>query len=115
MALAGLWERGGRGGREALSFAIIAKRSNELCAELHDRMPVIIGPRKLPAWLGEKAADPVPPKAMLAPYRSDEMTYWLVSTRVGNVKNNDPNLNQPIATVDRDQSALSVDRAAVSG
>jgi len=34
---------------------------------------------------------------MLAPYPSEEMTCWPVSTRVGNVKNNDPTLIEPIA------------------
>jgi putative SOS response-associated peptidase YedK len=35
-------------------------------------------------------------KASLAPYLSDEMICWPVSPRVGNVKNNDPNLIEPI-------------------
>jgi putative SOS response-associated peptidase YedK len=35
-------------------------------------------------------------KAMLAPYPSDEMIAWPVSPRVGNVKNNDPSLIEPI-------------------
>jgi putative SOS response-associated peptidase YedK len=29
------------------SFAIITTQANELCAELHDRMPVILGPQRL--------------------------------------------------------------------
>ena len=29
--------------------------------------------------------------------RADEMTCWPVSTRVGNVNNNDPSLIEPIA------------------
>jgi putative SOS response-associated peptidase YedK len=33
---------------------------------------------------------------MLVPYPSDEMISWPVNTRVGNVKNNDPNLIEPI-------------------
>ena len=35
-------------------------------------------------------------KAMLAPYPSDGMICWPVSTRVGNVKNNDPSLIEPV-------------------
>jgi hypothetical protein len=34
---------------------------------------------------------------MPAPYPSEQMTCWPVSTRVGNVKNNDPSLIGPIA------------------
>ena len=35
-------------------------------------------------------------KAMLAPYPSEDMISWPVSPRVGNVKNNDPSLIEPI-------------------
>jgi len=35
---------------------------------------------------------------MLAPYPSEGMTCWPVSARVGNVKNNDPSLIEPIST-----------------
>jgi len=40
-------------------------------------------------------------EALLAPYPSEEMTCWPVSTRVGNVKNSDPSLIEPIAVTDR--------------
>jgi putative SOS response-associated peptidase YedK len=36
-------------------------------------------------------------KALLSPYPSEEMICWPVSARVGNVKNNDPSLIEPIA------------------
>ena len=35
-------------------------------------------------------------KALLAPYPSEKMIAWPVSLRVGNVKNNDPSLIEPI-------------------
>jgi hypothetical protein len=38
-------------------------------------------------------------KALLAPYPSEDMICWPVSARVGNVKNNDPSLIEPIAGV----------------
>ena len=50
-----------------------------------------------PAWLGEEPADPRQLKALLAPYPSAAMTCWPVSPRVGNVKNNDASLIEPIA------------------
>jgi len=34
---------------------------------------------------------------MLAPYPWEEMTCWPVTTHVGNVKNNDPALVEPIS------------------
>jgi putative SOS response-associated peptidase YedK len=38
-------------------------------------------------------------KSLLAPYPAEEMICWPVSPRVGNVKNNDPSLIEPIAAV----------------
>jgi putative SOS response-associated peptidase YedK len=60
-------------------------------------MPVVLGSEAWPAWLGEEQADPRQLKALLAPYSSKAMTCWPVSARVGNVKNNDPSLIEPLA------------------
>ena len=60
-------------------------------------MPVILKPQAWPAWLGEQPATERDLKAMLAPYPSEDMISWPISTRVGNVKNNDPTLIEPIA------------------
>ena len=58
-------------------------------------MPVVLSPETWPAWLGEEPVDQL--KALLAPYPSAEMRCWPVSPRVGNVKNNDPSLIEPLA------------------
>jgi putative SOS response-associated peptidase YedK len=50
-----------------------------------------------PQWLGEEPAGVPQLKSLLAPYPSDEMICWPVSARVGNVRNNDPSLIEPIA------------------
>jgi putative SOS response-associated peptidase YedK len=93
MALDGLWENWrSPAGEWVRSFAVITTTPNELCAELHNRMR-----ESWLAWLGEEPADARQLKAMLAPYPSERMTCWPVSTRVGNVKNNDPSLIEPIA------------------
>ena len=97
MALAGFWENWrSPAGEWVRSFAIVTTTPNDLCAELHHRMPVVLGPETWPAWLGEEPPNPSQLKAMLAPYPSDGMMYWPVSTRVGNVKNNDPSLVTPV-------------------
>jgi putative SOS response-associated peptidase YedK len=79
------------------SFAIITTTPNNLCAELHNRMPVVLKPGAWPVWLGEEPADASELKALLAPFVSEEMTCWPVNARVGNVKYNDPSLIEPIA------------------
>jgi putative SOS response-associated peptidase YedK len=97
MALAGVWENWKSPVGEWLrSFAIVTTEPNELCAELHNRMPVVLAPEAWPVWLGEEAADQTQLKSLLVPYPSDGMVAWPVSTRVGSVKNNDPSLVEPI-------------------
>jgi putative SOS response-associated peptidase YedK len=97
MALAGLWENWrSPAGEWMRSFAIVTTEPNALCAELHNRMPVVLGPQVWPAWLDEEPADAHQLKAMLALYPSEEMVAWPVSARVGNVKNNDPSLIEPV-------------------
>jgi SOS response associated peptidase (SRAP) len=59
MALAGLWENWrSPAGERVRSFAMVTTRPNALCAELHDRMPVVLAPEAWPVWLGEASADP---------------------------------------------------------
>jgi SOS response associated peptidase (SRAP) len=78
-------------------FATITTKPNELCAELHDRMPVIVAlehsrigwGRSHPAWSMSKRCS--------RQFPSEEITCWPVSPRVGNVRNNDPNLIDPTA------------------
>ena len=97
MALAGLWETWrSPAGERIRSFAIITTTPNELCADLHNRMPVVLAPEAWPVWLGEEPADVPELKALLVPYPSEDMVAWPVNTRVGNVKNNDASLVEPV-------------------
>jgi putative SOS response-associated peptidase YedK len=57
---------------------------------------VVLSRGNWPARLGEEPASVPQLKALLAPYPSEEITCWPVSMRVGNVKNNDPSLIEPI-------------------
>jgi len=83
MALSGLWEtRRSPAGERVRGFAIITTTPNELCAELHGRMPVILKPKGWPVWLGERPVDPPQLKALLAPYPAKEMVAWPVGPRI---------------------------------
>jgi putative SOS response-associated peptidase YedK len=68
-----------------------------LCAERHDRTPVVLARDIWPVWLGEELANPAQLKSLLVSYPSEELTCRSVSPRVGNVKNNYPGLIEPIA------------------
>jgi putative SOS response-associated peptidase YedK len=97
MSLAGLWETWRSPAKETIrSFTIVTTTPNELCGELHNRMPVILPPDTWSTWLGEsEPAEPSQLKSMLVPY-AGEMVAWSVSQRVGNVKNNDASSIEPI-------------------
>jgi putative SOS response-associated peptidase YedK len=97
MALAGLWENWkSPDGEWVRSFTIVTCPPNELCAQIHNRMPVILPRSVWSTWLGEEEVDsPGTLKALLAPYPAEDMTMWPVSARVGNVRNNDPSLIEP--------------------
>jgi putative SOS response-associated peptidase YedK len=98
MAMAGLWETWNSPEGECIrSFTIATTKPNALCAELHNRMPVVLQPDAWPIWLGEEPADPKDVKALLAPYPGDDMICWPVSARVGNVRNNDASLIEAIS------------------
>jgi hypothetical protein len=45
---------------------------------------------------GEEPAQKTQLKKLLGPYPAELMTLWPVDKRVGNVKNNDPSLIEPI-------------------
>jgi putative SOS response-associated peptidase YedK len=68
MAMAGLWEtwRSPEGER-IRSFTIATTKPNALCAEHHDRMPVVLKPEVWSMWLGKEPADLSHLDALLAP------------------------------------------------
>jgi putative SOS response-associated peptidase YedK len=60
---------------------------------------MLLPPSAWPTWLGEENVDrPETLKMLLAPYPADDMVMWPVDKRVGNVRNNDPALIEPVAT-----------------
>ena len=68
-------------------------------------MPVLLAPDRWAAWLGETAATEPELKGMLKPYPGSAMTFWPVDRRVGNVRNDSPDLfcaNWRIARNERD-------------
>jgi putative SOS response-associated peptidase YedK len=100
LALAGLWERWKDrvSGDTLQTFTIITTTPNDLCAPIHERMPVILPREKWAAWLGEHEADPGELRWMiLRPYSADLMRVYPVGPRVGNVRNNDADLLDEIS------------------
>jgi len=102
MTLAGLWESWRSPQGETIkSFAIITTNANNLLAPLHDRMPVVIAPDRWAEWLGERPAPQDALKDLLRPYPDGAMAFWPVDRRVGNVRNDDPDLFTALSIGDR--------------
>lgn len=75
------------------SFAIVTTEPNDLIADLHHRMAVILDPREEAEWL---QADPDAAESLLDPYPDDELRAYPVSTRVNSPGNDDPSLIDPV-------------------
>jgi len=98
MTFAGLWDLWkATDGATIKSFTIITTQANDLAATIHNRMPVILPPDCWAQWLGEIDATPDQLKAMLRPYPAERMAMWPVDRRVGNVRNDSPDLFEPIS------------------
>jgi len=91
--MAGLWEEW----RGLKTCTVITTDANELLASIHDRMPVIVDSDDWPAWLGETMAEAADVKSLLRPFPAERMTIWPVDKKVGNVKNEGPELPDHIA------------------
>ena len=100
IAFAGLWESWRDAGGDALeTFTILTTAANERLASIHDCMPVIVERKDYDRWLDahEKAA---PPADLLQPYAANQMRAWPVNDRVGNIRNNDASLLDPVEAQD---------------
>ena len=71
------------------TFATITTDANKQLVGIQDRMPVIIERENWPLWLGETEGDP---SILLRPAPENVLRVWPVDRRVGNVKNDGPEL-----------------------
>jgi putative SOS response-associated peptidase YedK len=97
-AFAGLWERWDPpGGPPVESFAIITTEPNELCAGIHNRMPVILHPEDYDAWTATgEPRDTDELRGLLVPYPAGRMEAHPVSRFVSNARNEGPQCVTPL-------------------
>ncbi|MHC4391774.1 MAG: SOS response-associated peptidase [Planctomycetota bacterium] len=81
-----------------LSFAILTTGPNELTADIHDRMPVILDPDARAVWLDAGVTEAASLRPLLASYPADRMRREAVSLRVNSVRNDDPSVIEPAPT-----------------
>ena len=95
-AFAGIWERARPGGEEVLSCSIITTSPNELCSQVHDRMPVILPPGLYGAWMDPEEQDAENLLEMLQPYDPAMMRAYPVSQDVNAVRNKGSSLIEAV-------------------
>jgi putative SOS response-associated peptidase YedK len=93
-AFAGLWSTWQSPEGELASYTIMTTEPNELMAEIHNRMPVILGEDDHDRWL-DLDADPAD---VLKPCPANWLEAYPVDKRVGNVRNNDAALIEPLSS-----------------
>ena len=87
-ALAGLWESWQDDkGNEMRSATIITTTPNKLMAQMHNRMPVMIGPKDFERWLAKGDIPPEELDDLLVPYPDGEMEAYPVSKSVNSPRN----------------------------
>jgi putative SOS response-associated peptidase YedK len=84
---AGLSEHWHRDDQTIDFCTIITTDPNDLMADIHDRMPVILPSEDYDLWLDPEFQDKAKLLSMLKPYPADEMTAYPVSTLVNSPKN----------------------------
>ena len=79
------------------TFSTITTDANQQLSMIQPRMPVIIEKADWPVWLGETKGDVA---ALMRPGLNDVLRVWPVDKRVGNVRNDGPELLEQLAAFD---------------
>lgn len=71
------------------TVAILTTAANDLVAELHDRMPVIVDPKDDDLWMACHVRDAWISGEVMRPFESDRMVAYPVFDRVNDPRNGD--------------------------
>jgi putative SOS response-associated peptidase YedK len=104
LAMAGLYEfwRDARLDRDdpgawLVTCTILTTTAEDSLGRIHDRMPMLVEAAGYDAWLDPDNDDPDRLRTLLVPATPDRLEAYPVSTAVNNVKNNGPELLEPVA------------------
>lgn len=87
-------------GRELWSCTILTTGANELMAEIHLRMPVIVRQEDEALWLDPEVTDPEQLVPLLVPYDAGQMEAYPVSTLVNRPANEGEQLILPVDLIE---------------
>ncbi len=104
MLVAAIWDgwRDPRSGEVLRTFAVITTEANATLLPIHDRMPVIIEPAAVEAWLGNNADAA---GGLMRPAPDDVLRAWQVSRAVNDVRRDGCELLEPVAEAGGSQPA----------
>ena len=107
LVLAGLWSgwRDPSADRVVRTFTIVTTRPNDQMADLHDRMPVVLPDDAWTTWLDPALDDPAELQGLLEPSDEVGLRIWPVGPLVNNVRNDGPELFEPIDLAARPASS----------
>lgn len=97
MSLAGIWDtwRSMDGKREIECFTILTTDANKFVGSIHNRMPVIMDPKKEEEWLDSRLEKPQELSKFLKPCPASWLDAYEVSTAINSPKNNRPEVLRP--------------------
>lgn len=94
-SMAGIWESWKNPDGEIIrSFSIVTISPNELMAEIHDRMPVILSKEDEKIWLESNDHEKL--KKLIKPYPAKKMDAYRISALVNSPRNNSPEIILPV-------------------
>jgi putative SOS response-associated peptidase YedK len=89
---------------------VLTTRAEESVGHIHDRMPLLVEPARYDAWLDPAHGDVDDLKRLLVPAAPGRLEAYPVSTAVNNVRNNGPELLDPLASEPAARAGGSVSR-----
>jgi putative SOS response-associated peptidase YedK len=85
---------------------IITQQAPDLLGEIHDRNPVMVPPELQAAWLDCSSDDPATARKVLDQIPEIRLEPRVVSAAVGNVRNDGPQLIEPVAVAEQERLPL---------
>ena len=94
LVLAGIWQDWEKEGEAMRTCAIVTCPANEVMAQIHHRMPVVLAPQDWPLWLGEEGKGAA---RLMRAAPEDALTWHRVDPAVNSNRASGPELIEPVA------------------
>ncbi|HEX8093281.1 SOS response-associated peptidase [Jatrophihabitans sp.] len=85
---------------------VITQQATDLLGEIHDRNPVLVPPELRAAWLDCSSDDPATARQILDQIPEARLEPYVVAPAVGNVRNDGPELIEPVAVPEQERLPL---------